>query len=314
MQGNGGGEGLRDDERLNPYESAEGGVNLYQAPREEPGAPGAAEPLTVTDDEGVETLRLPKAGRDPVGEIRLEMAAQEGGGQVFAGRRQRDVVRNLMTQFGTRADYVTFFPSRVFMRYVGPRLAPLNSALEELKARHPDALASGLFEALHERDSALRREVQAIRELLAQTVDYCERGFEGDYDKAVAMDFLEAVPVAADRRSAPSWKDHFAEDREALARDGVLTDLGLREGICAFKPCTFFGRFLADLTVVANEWMKRAENNAAQNVLSGGAAMGTFFERLDDVMAEVARGLDRVTKLAQREVRAAPEGGPEGAA
>lgn len=303
---------MPDDEGRNPYAPAEDGVSLYQAPKEEPGAPGApAEPPTKVDDEGVVTLRLPKGTRDPVGEIRLELAAQEGGGQVFAGRRQRDVVRNLMTQFGARADYVTFFPSRVFMRYVGPRLAPLNAAFEELKARHPDALASGLFKALYERDSELRREVQVIRELLAQTVAYCERGFEGDYDDAVAMDFLEAVPVAADRRSAPSWKDHFADERQALARDGVLTDLGLREGICAFKPCTFFGRFLADLTVVANEWMMRAENNAAQNTLSGGAAMGTFFERLDDVLAEVARGLERVTKLARRELRAVTEGGTE---
>ena len=272
------------------------GIPLFQKAPVGPDAPGVpVEPVSQPDEEGVDTLRLQRGQvRDPVGEIRLDRAAQEGGGQVFASRRQRDVVRNLLTQFGARNDYVSFFPARVFMRYLGPYVRRLNEAFETLKKEHPDALALGLYAELREHDSGLRKEVQAARELLVQVVQYCEKGFEGDYENALAMDFLANVPEIPDRRQAPVWEDHFKGERDALAQAGVLTSLGVREGLYAYKPCVFFGRFLADLTIVSNEWMLRAENNAAQNMMSGGEPLGRFFERLDDVCAHVAGGLDRV--------------------
>ena len=244
--------------------------------------------------------------------IHLNRAPQEGGGQVFASRRQRELVRGRLGALGATQEYVGFYPAKLFSRFIGVAVLEMNQVFEELKERDCDDMVSGLYDQLREHHGNLRAKVQETRGKMVKVVQFCDAGFGGGKEELLEKGILYDEESGVRNRyhtskeekvvSREAVPDPFEKLRVELFENDILTEDGRDEGLVAFRPCTFYGRFLADVICGFNDALRRVESNTSQQITSGDWRLPEFYLRLEDVLREIGEDFRSVCELGRAEV------------
>ena len=233
-----------------------------------------------------------------------ERPGHGGAASLFTSRRHRQFVGGLLTEEGYQANYVLFQPSRLFARTVGDGVLRLNHALygfRDLAADHVMFLEKDRLEAYY---GELDHCVEKVRDRLAGLVAYCGKGYDGEFTEALEG-VASSVPEAtghlseAEEKEAgqqgrqpdgpteapaagPDDPDAFEALRETAEEQGILTELGRREGWVAFRPCPFYGRFLGDIAYTLNDALLRVERRTSFFIASGnGEVLRQYYEALE---------------------------------
>ena len=243
-----------------------------------------------------------------------------GAANLFTSRRQRQYVGGLLTEEGYQANYVLFRPSRLFARIIGDGVLRLNQALygfRDQAADHVMFLEGDRLEAYYRELDHL---VEQARDRLAGLVACCGKGFEGEF--AAALESEAPPEPAEDPREAgmelgrpespeeestvvpaagPHDPDPLEALRETAEEQGILTDLGRREGWVAFRPCPFYGRFLGDVAYTLNDALLRVEGRTSYFIASGsGDVLRQYYEALENQMTALRTDLEGVMAFCAR--------------
>lgn len=252
-----------------------------------------------------------------------ERPGHGGAASLFTSRRHRQFVEGLLTEEGYQANYVLFQPSRLFARTVGDGVLRLNHALygfRDLAADHVMFLDRDRLEAYY---GELDHCVEKVRDRLAALVAYCGKGYDGEFTEALESG-ASLMPEATDRlreaeeeaagqpgtqpdgsteapAAGPDNPDAFEAPRETAEEQGVLTELGRREGWVAFRPCPFYGRFLGDVAYTLNDALLRVERRTSFFIASGsGEVLRQYYEALEKELTALRGDLEGVMAFCGR--------------
>ena len=200
-----------------------------------------------------------------------------GGGQLFVVRREGDFERGLLSEKGHNNNFLTFKPADLFMRILGDDVLDLNQALFEFRGKAVEHLMVLDDDGLQRHYGELHKRFEVIRDRLMVLTDYCNKGFDGLFDEAVAIaDGWEAggsgeddgKPEAA-QPFGPSGPDAYEAVRRRNLDEGVLTEAGCEQGYVAFQSCPLYGRVVGEIIYTFNDALRRVEGRTPQYLAAG---------------------------------------------
>lgn len=243
--------------------------------------------------------------------VHLRRAGQEAAIQMFNIRRQRDAQRSVLTPYGAGLEYASFLPTHFFSRFVGNLMFSLNDVLEQRKEQDAEDMMRGLFNVLTAHHRELLQRVDASRERLARIIDFCDHAFEEEYAGILQDGLLKAAWLTVEEREETGLSgsdegfhdgDPYKERRDNLLETGVLSPLAAEQGYVAFRPTTFFGRYLGELCYAFNDALRRFERNTSYQLTLGDERLGVVYLRLEESVRIVAEDLTNVRGIARRKL------------
>ena len=250
-----------------------------------------------------------------------ERRGHEGGGQLYIARRERDLARGLLSDMGHGNDYLVFQPSGFFLRVLGDRVLRLNEALSDFRGRALDHVLSLQGDALQAHYAELDRRIEDTRDRLFDLTAYCNRGFDGQFDDALAgiePAATEAPGASTQPESGPVEPTSSAEEpavpvaepdtgdvfetlRRRNVEQGILTDFGRDQGCVAFQPCPFYGRFMSEIAYTLNDALRRLEGQTSYYIVDGnGEVLRRYYLQLKDGMTALRRDLEGIIAFCGR--------------
>ena len=187
---------------------------------------------------------------------------------LFSPRRERQFNDGLLGAAGYNSKYLLFRPSSSFARDFGDVVLRLNMALYEfrrLSADHALLLDGDSLQAHYDELNGL---VDKTRDRLVVLMDYCNKGFDGNWKET-----LDGTWPAAD--AAPNALAEDGDVFDAARRRGVesdlLTEAGCEAGWVALRPCPFYGRLMGEIIYTFNDALIRAEARMGADIEAGKA-------------------------------------------
>ena len=247
----------------------------------------------------------------------------EGGGQLFIARRQRDFTHGLMSEKGHSNEYLVFRPSRLFVRTLGDGVLRLNDALADFRSQAVDHVLLLGGDDMQTHYAELERRIQAVRDRVFDLTAYCNQGFDGQFTEAVegveaaAAEGADGAAEAESERPAAlepaaaivgakpdaTDVDVFEALRQRNVDQGILTELGRDQGYVAFRPSTFYGRFVSEIAYTLNDAMRRMEGQTSFYIVDGqGEPVRRYYRELENGLAALGRDLDGIIDFCQRRV------------
>jgi len=243
-----------------------------------------------------------------------DRSGHEGAGQLFTGRRERQVERGLLSETGYNANYVLFRPSRFFGRVLGDAALRLNEALYQFRDQGADHVMFFEPADLEAYYDELETCIEQVRDRLDALTAYCNQGFDGRFGEALQStspsglgtpaEETEAVQAANASSVVPSDNgDALAARRQRSVEQGVLTEGGLQEGWVAFHPCPFYGRLLGEIVCTLNDALRRLEGRTSHHIAAGRAeALRRYYAALQTGLAALRGELEGIIAFCQRRV------------
>ena len=75
----------------------------------------------------------------------------------------------------------------------------------------------------------------------------------------------------------------FEALRQRNVEQGILTDLGRDQGYVAFRPSTFYGRFVSEIAYTLNDALRRMEGQTSFYIVDGqGEAVRRYYGALEN--------------------------------
>ena len=265
-----------------------------------------------------------EATRDNVNRFNLlfrERGAHEGAGGLFTARRQRQIMGGLLTEEGYQANYVLFRPSRVFARVLGDGVLRLNEALYGFRNEAADHVMFLEGDSLEVHYAELDRHIEKVRDRLVGLTAFCGKGFEGEFAEALESlapsgpDGAELADAGSETlhhaaqpegdAAAPAAKPRSQNVFEALSEtaeeQGILTDLGRREGWVAFHPCPFYGRLVGEIVYALNDALRRVEGRTSYYIAGGNVeVVRRYYAALGQEMTALRGDLEGITAFCGR--------------
>ena len=200
-----------------------------------------------------------------------------GGGQLFVVRREGDFERGLLSEKGRDDNFLAFKPADMFMRILGDDVLRLNQALFDFRGKAVQHLMMLDDDGLQEHYGELNRRFEAVRDRLMALTDYCNKGYEGLFDEALAVadGWAEAGAVeggeeaAAMKAFGPLGPDAYETVRQRNLEEGVLTQAGREQGYVAFQACPLYGRVVGEIVYTFNDALRRLEGRTPQYIAAG---------------------------------------------
>ena len=151
---------------------------------------------------------------------------------------------------GYNSKYLLFRPSSSFVRDFGDVVLRLNMALYEfrrLSADHALLLDGDRLQAHYDE---LNGRVDKTRDRLVVLMDYCNKGFDGNWEET-----LDGTWPTADAPAAPLAEDGdvFDAARQRGVESDLLTEAGREAGWVALRPCPFYGRLMGEIICTFND-------------------------------------------------------------
>ena len=235
----------------------------------------------------------------------------EGGGQLYVARRERDLARGVLSEMGHSNDYLVFQPSRFFARVLGDGVLQLNEALSDFRSQAPEHVFSLAGDALQEHYAELDRRIEETRDRLFNLTAYCNKGFDGQFQEALASigAAAEASAESASGALQPESSaaaagafvfgseeaDAFEGLRRRNVEQGILTDFGRGQGCVAFQPCPFYGRFMSEIAYTLNDALRRMEGQTSYYIVDGnGEVLRRYYLALKNNMEALRGDLDGI--------------------
>ena len=200
-----------------------------------------------------------------------------GGGQLFVVRREGDFERGLLSEKGHNNNYLTFKPADLFARILGDDVLDLNQALFEFRGQAVEHLMVLDDEGLQRHYGEVNRRFEVIRDPLMSLTNYCNKGFDGLFDEALAVadgwekegsGEGEEEPEAAEA-FGPSGPEAYETVRQRNLAEGVLTAAGCEQGYVAFQSCPLYGRVVGEIIYTFNDALRRVEGRTPQYIAAG---------------------------------------------
>ena len=250
-----------------------------------------------------------------------DRGGHEGGGQLFAARRERYFAGGQLSEVGHDSNYLVFQPSKLFMRVLGDGVLRLNEALSDFRGQAADHVLFLEGDDLQGLYAELDARIEAVRDRVCGMTEYCNKGFDGLFSEAVESvdardpqtpqaegdaaqpgDGSEPAAVVGARPEGAD-ADVFEAFRQRNVEQGILTELGFREGCVAFQPCAFYGRFVSEIACTLNDALRRMENRTSYYVADGkGEVVRRYYLELREHMAALRRDLDGIIAFCGRRV------------
>ena len=230
-----------------------------------------------------------------------ERSGHENVEDLFSPRRERQFKDGLLGSAGYNSKYVLFRPSSAFVRDFGDVVLRLNSALYEfrrLSADHALVLDGDELQAHYDE---LNGRVDKTRDKLVVLMDYCNKGFDGNWEETLDGTW----PDAADSPAASLAEDGDAFD--AARRRGVETDLlteaGREAGWVALRPCPFYGRLMGEIICTFNDALIRAEARMGADIEGGKAhEVRRYRLQLRKGLAALRTDVEEIIEFCERQV------------
>ena len=206
-----------------------------------------------------------------------EKGGHTGGGQLFLLRRETDFQRGLLSENGYNNNYLAFKPSNLFMRVLGDDVFRLNEALFEFRSQAVGQLMVLDDEAVEAHYGELNRRTEVVRDRVQSLIEYCNKGFDRLLDEALKMaeEWIQQTTEAEEdglgamKAFGPLGPDVYEAVRRRNADDGVLTEVGSKQGYVAFKACPFYGRVVGEVVYTFNEALRRVEGRTPLYIQEG---------------------------------------------
>ena len=229
-----------------------------------------------------------------------ERSGHENVEDLFSPRRERQFHDGLLGAAGYNSKYLLFRPSSSFVRDFGDVVLRLNMALYEfrrLSADHALLLDGDRLQAHYDE---LNGRVDKTRDRLVVLMDYCNKGFDGNWEET-----LDGTWPAADAppNTLAEDGDVFDSTRRRGVESDLLTEAGREAGWVALRPCPFYGRLMGEIICTFNDALIRAEARMGADIEAGKAReVRQYRLELRKGMTALRADVEAIIEFCQRKV------------
>lgn len=233
-----------------------------------------------------------------------EREGHGGGGQLFAVRREAHLERGLLCEKGHNDNYLIFRPSDLFVEVLGDDVLRFNEALFEFRGQVVKHLSVLGAEGLRGHYAELDRRVDVVRDRLLNLTDYCHKGFDGKFEKA--LDGVEPSEGEGLEKAGEDDADVFEGVRQRNVDEGILTELGRARGYVGFQSCPLYGRVVGEIIYTLNDALWRMQDRTSFYLMGAELEYVEMVERyygmLRKDMTALRGELEEVVEFCRRKV------------
>lgn len=199
-----------------------------------------------------------------------DRSGYQGGGELFAVRREIDFQGGFLGEKGYNNSYLAFRPSGLFVRVLGDYIFRVNESLFKFRGSAVEQILFLEGEKLQEHYDELDKLVEAVRDRLFMLTECCHKGFDGLLEEVLeGMDRSELGVVDSAGGGEGGNYEVFEAIRQRNVEDGILTDVGREEGFVAFRSSPFYGRLIGEVVYTFNDALRRMEDRLPFYIAGG---------------------------------------------